>query len=47
MLPDDEAVMFADAVHPTHGLLGAQRGRGRPGRERVNIHGAIDLETAA
>ena len=53
-LPDDEAVLFADAVHPTHGarrgLLGAQRDQGRGGsdqrRDRLNIHGAIDLETA-
>src|SRR3954471_901633 len=49
-LPDDEAVMFADAVHPwgaAGGLLGAQRGhgRGRSGRDRLNIHGALDLET--
>jgi len=35
--PDDETVMFADAVHPTHGArpVGAQGGRGhghsRPG----------------
>src|SRR5688572_26107849 len=29
------------------GLLGAQRDHGRsgPGRERLNIHGALDLET--
>jgi hypothetical protein len=36
------------ASHPwAGGLLGAQRGqgRGRPGRERLNIHGALDLET--
>ena len=50
----DEAVLFADAVHPTH----AARASGcwapadcRPaiqqtsGRQRINIHGAIDLET--
>ena len=53
-LADDEAVMFADAVHPPH--------TARPvgcwvpkdikiavdqssGRDRLNIHGAIDLET--
>jgi len=53
-LPDDEAVMFADAVHPTH----AARPMGcwapketkvafdqTSGRQRLNIHGAIDLET--
>ena len=53
-LPDDEAVMFADAVHPTH----AARPTGcwapketkvaidqTSGRKRLNIHGAIDLET--
>src|SRR3954462_13812623 len=38
------------ASHPwgaAGGLLGAQRGhgRGRPGRDRLNIHGALDLET--
>ena len=38
------------ASHPLGGwLLGAQGGQGRggPGRERLNIHGALDLETAA
>ncbi|MCP4245018.1 MAG: IS630 family transposase [bacterium] len=53
-LGDDEAVMFADAVHPTH----AARPMGcwapketkvaidqTSGRQRLNIHGAIDLET--
>jgi transposase len=53
-LADDEAVMFADAVHPTH----AARPAGcwalkttkvaiaqTSGRDRLNIHGAIDLET--
>ena len=51
---DDEAVLFADAVHPTH----AARPVGcwapsqekfaieqTSGRQRINIHGAIDLET--
>src|SRR5918998_3474123 len=38
------------ASHPwgtAGGLLGAQggQGRGRPGRDRLNIHGALDLET--
>jgi transposase len=53
-LPDDEAVMFADAVHPTHAARPA--GCWAPketrvavdqtsGRQRMNIHGAIDLET--
>ena len=51
---DDEAVMFADAVHPTHAVRPA--GCWAPkdtkvaveqtsGRQRLNIHGAIDLET--
>ena len=51
-LGDDEAVLFADAVHPTH----AARPVGcwapsqekfaieqTSGRQRINIHGAIDL----
>jgi transposase len=53
-LPEDEAVMFADAVHPTHAVRPA--GCWAPkdakiaveqnsGRDRLNIHGAIDLET--
>ena len=53
-LADDEAVMFADAVHPTHEARPA--GCWAPkntkvalaqnsGRDRLNIHGAIDLET--
>jgi transposase len=53
-LGPDEAVLFADAVHPTHAahpagcwtrkdekLALAQTS----GRDRLNIHGAIDLET--
>jgi transposase len=53
-LADNEAVLFADAVHPTH----AARPAGcwalsqeklaieqTSGRQRINIHGAIDLET--
>jgi transposase len=53
-LTDNEAVVFADAVHPTH----AARPAGcwassqeklaieqTSGRQRINIHGAIDLET--
>lgn len=53
-LDDDEAVVFADAVHPTHEVRPA--GCWAPknqkvvveqtsGRQRLNIHGAIDLET--
>lgn len=53
-LPDDEAVMFADAVHPTHAVRPAGCWAPRDvaiavaqasGRDRMNIHGAIDLET--
>jgi transposase len=53
-LPDDEAVLFADAVHPTHGTrpVGCWAPKETrvavdqtSGRDRVNIHGAIDLET--
>ena len=53
-LPDDEAVMFADAVHPTHaarpvGCWAPKETRvavdQTSGRRRMNIHGAIDLET--
>jgi len=53
-LPADEAVMFADAVHPTHGArpVGCWAPKEiqvavdqTSGRERLNIHGAIDLET--
>lgn len=53
-LPGNEAVLFADAVHPTHAARPA--GCWAPaqatlaieqssGRQRINIHGAIDLET--
>jgi transposase len=53
-LPHDEAIVFADAVHPTHAVRPA--GCWAPsdenlaieqssGRERMNIHGAVDLET--
>jgi hypothetical protein len=53
-LPHDEAVLFADAVHPTHAVRPA--GCWAPsdenlaieqtsGRQRINIHGAVDLET--
>ena len=51
---DDEAVLFADAVHPTHAVrpVGCWAPKHTPvaveqtsGRQRLNIHGAIDLET--
>ncbi len=50
----DEAVVFADAVHPTHAVrpVGCWGPKDVPiaveqssGRDRLNIHGAIDLET--
>src|SRR5664279_5427963 len=50
----DEAVMFADAVHPMHAVrpVGCWAPKDTPiaiaqtsGRQRLNIHGAIDLET--
>ena len=53
-LDADEAVVFVDAVHPTHGVrpvgcwapkdlkLAVEQASGR---DRLNIHGAIDLET--
>lgn len=53
-LADDEAVVFADAVHPTHAVrpVGCWAPKDVPvaveqssGRDRLNIHGAIDLET--
>lgn len=53
-LPDDEMVMFSDAVHPVHGAqpVGCWAPAGEPiavaqttGRERLNIQGAIDLDT--
>ena len=53
-LPANEAVMFADAVHPTHAVrpVGCWAPKDMQiavpqtsGRERMNIHGAIDLET--
>jgi transposase len=55
-LEADEMVMFADAVHPTYGAqpVGCWVPKGMAvaveqttGRERVNIHGALDLETGA
>ena len=53
-LPADEAVLFADAVHPTHAArpVGCWAPKDikvavdqTNGRRRMNIHGAIDLET--
>ena len=51
---DDEAVIFADAVHPTRAVrpVGCRAPKDVPvaveqssGRDRLNIHGAIDVET--
>jgi transposase len=53
-LAADEAVIFVDAVHPTHAVrpVGCWAPKDVPvaveqssGRNRLNIHGAIDLET--
>lgn len=53
-MEDDEAVLFADAVHPTHAVrpVGCWGPKDvaiavdqTSGRQRLNIHGAIDLET--
>ena len=53
-LGSDEAVLFADAVYPTHaarpvGCWAPKQDKlaieQTSGRQRVNIHGAIDLET--
>jgi len=53
-LGDNEAVLFADAVHPTHAArpVGCWAPKQEKlaieqtsGRQRINIHGAIDLET--
>ena len=53
-LANDEVVLFADAVHPTHaarpvGCWAPKQDKlaieQTSGRERINIHGAIDLET--
>jgi transposase len=53
-LGPDEAVFFADAVHPTHAArpVGCWAPKEEKlaieqttGRQRLNIHGAIDLET--
>jgi transposase len=51
---DDEVVVFVDAVHPTHAArsVGCWAPKEQKlaieqtsGRERINIHGAIDLES--
>lgn len=53
-MPDDETVIFADAAHPTHAVrpVGCWAPKDQPiaveqssGRDRLNLHGAIDLET--
>jgi transposase len=53
-LGGDEVVLFADAVHPTHAVrpVGCWAPKEQKlaieqtsGRERINIHGAVDLET--
>lgn len=53
-LPADEAVLFADAVHPTHAVrpVGCWAPKEvalavpqTSGRQRLNIHSAIELET--
>jgi transposase len=53
-LQPDEAVLYADAVHPTHQSRPAGCWapkdenialRTASGRDRMNVHGAIDLET--
>src|SRR4249919_1553498 len=53
-LSADEAVIFVDAAHPTHAVrpVGCWAPKELPvaveqssGRDRLNIHGAIDLET--
>jgi transposase len=53
-LGNDEAVMFADAVHPTHAArpVGCWAPKAdklaieqTSGRQRINIHGAINLES--
>ena len=53
-LDADEVVLFADAVHPMHAVrpVGCWAPKDTPiavtqtsGRQRLNIHGAINLET--
>jgi transposase len=52
--PADEEVLFADAVHPEHNTMAAygwiKKGQKRKletnsGRQRLNLHGAINIET--
>ena len=53
----DEAAVFADAIHPTHAVrpVGCWAPKDGPpiavaqtsGRQRLNLHSAIDLETGA
>ena len=52
--PENEEVLFVDAVHPEHNTLAAygwiKRGQKRTlktnsGRQRLNLHGAINVET--
>lgn len=52
--PEDEDVLFIDAVHPEHNTMAAygwiKRGQKRQlqtnsGRQRLNLHGAINAET--
>ncbi|MEJ2680606.1 MAG: IS630 family transposase [Gammaproteobacteria bacterium] len=52
--PDDEEVLFIGAVHPEHNAMAAygwiKRGQKRKlqinsGRQRLNLHGAINMET--
>ena len=54
-LSPDEAVVFVDAVHPTHAARAAGCWAAKDeklaieqttGRQRLNIHGALDLETS-
>lgn len=54
-LDDDTAVLFGDAVHPTHAVrpVGCWVPKDMPvavaqtsGRQRLNVHGAIDLESS-
>jgi hypothetical protein len=53
-LGPDETIVYADAVHPTHQVQYAGQWQPREtrcaipansGRKRLNLHGAIDLET--
>jgi len=54
LVTDDEAVLFGDAVHPTHAVrpVGCWGPKDTniaveqtSGRQRLNIHGAVDLKT--